>query len=187
MERDAAALAARIAAELGRLACGPAAEAMRRRGADYRVIYGVQLPLVEAVAARYAGLPGACEAAAELARRPERESRLAALMLAVPETAAGGDWDEWICGPETAEAFARYVLGRLPGWEDAALAAAEGAAGPLHVYAALLAAARAAMEGRSMDAERWKAAAERASAEGGLAARAAETLAENLDWAEGNG
>ncbi len=186
MERDAKALAARIAAELRRLACGPAAEAMRRRGADYRIIYGVQLPAIEAVAAGYAGLPGVHEAAAELARRPERESRLAATMLADPRTAAGGDWDEWICGPETAEAFARHVLGRLPGWEAAALAAAEEPAAPLRVYAALLAAARAAAEGRPLDAERWKAAAERALAAGGPAARAAETLAVNLGWPEGS-
>lgn len=93
---------------------GPVSQSMREKGLTYKVVFGVELPRLQAYATE---LPHTAELAQALWKEQIRESRLLAPMLMPSETFAPEMADEWVRSmqfTEEANACVLFLFQHLP-------------------------------------------------------------------------
>lgn len=116
---------------------GVVADAMRRAGAPYRVVFGLTLPQVAEIAAEHG--PDAAMARELWRNVSTRESVLLAPMLMPRDAITRAEALEWVAGAPTAEAvdvLCLKLLKHLP-FADQLASALEDADGDMMRYAAL--------------------------------------------------
>lgn len=99
---------------------GVASASMRQKGLAYKVIFGVELPRLQVMAA---GLPHMAALARALWSENIRECRLLAPMVQPVETFLPADAEEWVATmhyPEEAEVCSLHLFARLPYASDLA-------------------------------------------------------------------